>query len=423
VARAEPSVETAAAGRGFGSNRTRFALAAALVLGACAAWATLGRPARAPGLVRKQLHADMRAGRLARCAESLAWLARHDRWTSEDRMVQAWVAKGLGRPDDGLAALSGIDSDDPLAPRALLTAALIEFQRDRARSAEASLLAALRIDPAFAPVRHELVRLYSRQQRLAALNEQFRALARQGALDFTHLHFWCLTRNANWNAAADVEALGRSVRADVDDAASRRALADGLRRLGRLDEAGALVASLPETDPDARVLRVRLALDRGDPDGAQRLAGGGPDNHAALAQLRGQLALVRGDGPAAVRHLRTAHRLEPDDRQTLFALASALRIVGEPTAARPFAAAVRRYDALRAVAAKLENPSAATDGDLLRAVGAASEAVGRRSEARAWYLLAVRCNPLDAQAQQSLYRLGDAPTDVSPVGVDGTVAD
>ena len=49
----------------------------------------------------------------------------------------------------------------------------------------------------------------------------------------------------------------------------------------------------------------------------------------------------------------------------------------------------------------------AGDADLMRQIGAACAALGRKEEARAWYKLAIGLDPLDSIAQQALFRLND----------------
>ena len=66
---------------------------------------------------------------------------------------------------------------------------------------------------------------------------------------------------------------------DPDDRASRLALAEDNRRLGRLSEAESALARLPSNDPDARAARVRLALDGGRMDVAADLLAKGPADH------------------------------------------------------------------------------------------------------------------------------------------------
>jgi hypothetical protein len=67
--------------------------------------------------------------------------------------------------------------------------------------------------------------------------------------------------------------------------------------------------------------------------------------------------------------------------------------------------------------ARLEDPASTRDPNLLRKIGSACESIGRRTEARVWYQLAIARNPLDRDAQQRLVRLGTSPTDIPPVAV------
>jgi tetratricopeptide (TPR) repeat protein len=361
------------------------------------------------------LHDDLRNGRTDRCVEQLRWLARHDRLTTEDLMIQARVAQLENRLPDAIGALARIDRRDPLAPRALLMLGLIELQQFRARPAEEAFLAALAIDDGLTSARHELVRIYSRQQRPRERDKQFRALAERNALDFTHLRFWNLTRNSSWNPKDDIETLARWVQADSGDHASRLALAEGLTRLGQVAEAEALLGTEPDANPDVRAFRARLAMGRGDLEAAARLVAQGPAEHASLAQLRGQLALSRHDGSGAVCHLRLAHRLDPDNRSVMNSLAIALKLSDQTEAATSLQGAVRRYELLSSYLSRLEGRDAASDVPLLRQVGAACESVGRLSEARAWYHLAIERDPLDKDAQQGFHRTSADRPDLPPL--------
>ena len=96
-----------------------------------------------------------------------------------------------------------------------------------------------------------MIQLYSRQQRFAQLDAQFSALADRDRLDFDYLRFWFMTRGAPWDAKDDVDALRRYVDADAEDRWSRLALAEGLRRLGRVEEAEQLLQPMPDVDPEA----------------------------------------------------------------------------------------------------------------------------------------------------------------------------
>lgn len=187
-----------------------------------------------------------------------------------------------------------------------------------------------------------------------------------------------------------------------------------MRRTSRIDRARELLRPLADDDPDALALRAQLALDRGDQEEASRLLAGSSRSHAGLARLRGLLALARRDAPAAVRELCLAYRLEPDDRQTIVSLGTALTLLGDRDAARAVQDAVGRLRTYDAIVSRLASPEAAGPV-LFGQIGTAAEAIGRRSEARAWYQLAIARDPLQAEAQQGLFRLGRATTDTPPV--------
>jgi tetratricopeptide (TPR) repeat protein len=375
-----------------------------------ALWSLVDRRGWTPQTVRTRMYADLRAGRLADCWAALTWLEHQDRLIAEDWMVRARIEQLQGRPNDALNSLKRVDDRDPLAAQAWLMSGLIELERRRARAAEVALKKAIELDPGQAAARLELIQLYSRQQRFAQLDAQFSALADRDRLDFDYLRFWFMTRGAPWDAKDDVDALRRYVDADAEDQWSRVALAEGLRRLGRVEEAEQVLQPMPDVDPEALALRAQLALDRGDIERVERLLAGGSAAHPRLAQLRGQLALKRGDGVSALGHFQAAYTAKQDDCITLTGLATALRQTGQTKAAEPFLAQIRHYNAMPALIDRLIAAKAATDADLQRRLGSLCEAIGRRSEARAWYRLAAANNPLDAEAQQALFRLRPAAT-------------
>lgn len=360
-------------------------------------------PTAAELLSRAQ--ADYQAGHYASAEANLARLARIRRPTPMDRMARALVAEARGRVGDALDELDGIPGDDPLAALAELRAGQIEVKRGRLRHAESHLLVALEKDPNLAPARSQLAYIDNVQLRLDEMDEQMDALSKLGSLEFDSLLHWSKTRNVAWNPAPDCQALAKSVANDADDRASRLALADGLRQLGRLDETDLVLAPLPDSDTEARVRRAQLALDRGQEERADRLLANGPEDHSGLAKLRGQLALRRRDPAKAIPHLRSALAAKPDDRTTLNALGLALRLAGDERAARACLVAVRHHDEVTPLIAYAATPKGKIDPKLPARVGAACEAAGRLAEASAWYRLAIARNPLDATAQQAIDRL------------------
>src|SRR5262249_21373418 len=173
---------------------------------------------------------------------------------------------------------------------------------------------------------------------------QFSALDDRDQLDFDRLRFWSMTRSEPWDAKDDVETLRRYVEADAEDQWSRLALVEGLRRLGRIDEAQHFLQPLSDDDQEVLAHRAAIVRDQGDLECMERLLAGGPANHPRLAQLRGQLALRRGDGAAALRHFQVAYTANRDDPITLTGLATALKQTGQTKAAEPFLVQIRHYD-------------------------------------------------------------------------------
>ena len=259
-------------------------------------------------LLLERAQADYQAGRYGRAESGLAQLARLRDPTPMDRMARALVAEALGRGEAALAELARIGGDDPLVPLAELRAGRIERNRANLRRAEGHFLAALGRDPTLAQARNELAYIYNVQLRLDEMDAQMDALSRLDALGFDSLLHWSKTRNVTWNPASDCEALARSVAADPGDRRSRLALADGLRQLGRRDEADAILAPLPASDPEGlrptQHARHRPRRPRAGRAMAVRRAGGPrgpgqgprPARTAATRPGRGRASPPDGDG-------------------------------------------------------------------------------------------------------------------------------
>jgi tetratricopeptide (TPR) repeat protein len=380
-----------------------------LAVGLAASILVLARPGPSPDRLREEARSDLDAGQFDRAATALGRLDRLGPPTAEDRMLRARVAIARGRTEEALAELTRVPEDHPLAIEARFRQGQLELRRGRTRAAEAALLHALRLYPGLIQARRELVYIYGMQLRRAELGAQFRALAALGPLSFTDVFLWCLTRGCTWDPAETVQALGQFLQADPGDRWSRLGLVESLRQLGRLDEAEDLLSALPASDPEAQVIRVRLALDRGDNAAAEALLTKGeeqgPADHPGLDLLRGRMALLRHDGPAAVRNLRAAYAGAPDDRDVQFHLGQALRFVGEREAAEPLLLAAKQQDVLAALVSRCASESERADPKLTLRLGVACEAAHRLPEAIAWYKLALDRDPLDSQAQRALERL------------------
>lgn len=392
--------------RRAGGRRVAWIGAAVVALAAAIAVGALARRPVDPDRLFREARAALDAGQSDRAQQIVNRLARLRAPGPFDRLLRAQVAEARGRPDDAVAELDAVADSHPLAPVARVLAGQIEVKRYRLRAAEAQFLRAVAREPKAVQAHRELSYLYNIQQRQDELDRELNALSELNELTVERLVHWGKTRNVVWKPDRDCEELAKFLAADPDDRLSRLALAEGLRRLDRRDEAERVLAPLPASDPDARARRALIALDRGDIGAVESLLAGGPADHPLLAKLRGQLAISRGDFPAAVAHLRRAYRADPTDRAVQQGLGSALRRTGDEVAAGPLLAAARRHDALTPLISRASSPEAGADPALPAKLGAACEAAGRLYEARAWYKIAVARDPLDRPAQQSVFRLG-----------------
>jgi tetratricopeptide (TPR) repeat protein len=271
--------------------------------------------------------------------------------------------------------------------------------------AEAALLRAIEFDSSLIQARRELIYLYGMQLRRRDLSEQFEALSRFIPLSYDEAFLWCLSRGLDWDAREQYDTLRRFLTADPSDRRSRLALAECLARMGRPAEADRELSQLDQSDPDVRAARARLALDAGRRDAAERLLSLGPAGHAGIARLRGKLALLARDVPGALAYYRVAERSAPPDRETLRGLAQALTMGGAAAEAEPYLRLAKAHDAVAALIPRASTKDGRNDPSLPSRLGAACEAAGLYPEAKAWYTLAVKKNPLDQAAQAALYRL------------------
>jgi tetratricopeptide (TPR) repeat protein len=381
-------------------------------LGAGAAIVALAWRGPGPDRLRAQAEAALDAGQFDRAAAALSQLERHSPPTVDDWMLRARVAIARGRTAEAVAALERVPDDHPRAAEARFRQGQLELRRGRVRAAETALLEALRRYPRLVQARRELVYIYGMQLRRAELGAQFRALAALGPLSYTDAFVWTLTRGCTWDPAETVKMLGRFVQADPDDRWSRLGLAESLRQLGKAGEAEQVLSRLADDDLDARAARVRAALDRGDIGAAETLLAAGHADHPGLALLRGRLALLRHDGAAAARHLRSAWGAASDDRDVQFYLGQALKLTGDKAAAAPLLAAAEKQDALAGLVALAATELGRSDPRLPHRLGAACEAAGRRPEAMAWYKLAFARDPIDTEVRNALERLeASGPTE------------
>ncbi len=254
--------------------------------------------------------------------------------------------------------------------------------------------------------RRELVYIYNVQHRQAELDRVLGELLELDRLDFPYVLHWTKTRNTVWNPNGDLPALKKFVAADPEDRWSRLALVEALRRLDRPDEAVETLAPLPDSDPEARVERVLLAMGREDYAATEALLAGGPADHPGLAPAPRPARAAeprRPGGGAAV-----PHRAWPPTRPTAWrsrAWGTALGTLGRADEARSFLEAARRHDALWALVSAPRPPRArTTPGCRTSSAWPAPRSAGT-SRPAPWLRLAVRRDPLDQEGQKVLYRL------------------
>ncbi|HEV3120490.1 MAG TPA: tetratricopeptide repeat protein [Isosphaeraceae bacterium] len=347
--------------------------------------------------------------RFERTEMLLNQLARLRAPTPMDSLLHAQVALAHGRPDEALADLERVPDGNAMGSQARLQEGQLELRRARARAAEQCYLRALALDPHLVQARRELVYIYGMQLRRRALGEQFKLLSEQTLLNFQDVFTWCLTRGCVWEPAEAANDLKRWVTADPSDRWSRLALADNLRQMHLEGEAEAALRPLSDSDPDARAIRVMIAFDQNDLASAQRILDEGKADSPELARLRGRLAVMNKDGKSALAYFRQANAADPDNRDTLFYLALALRMTGQDQAAKPYFEKARKLDALEVLVKRASAAKARENRQLALELGAACAAVGRIPEARAWYKVAIDRDPLDVEAQKALALLEKDP--------------
>jgi tetratricopeptide (TPR) repeat protein len=374
------------------------------------------RTATPPDAVWGAGEAALKAGRIDEAEAAASRLARLREPTPLDWLLRAQVDMARGRTDEALAKLARVPDEHPVAAQARLMAGQLELRRDRARIAEQHFREALRLDPGLVPAHRELIYIYGYQLRRPELNAEFRALSELTELSFENVFHWCLLRNSTWEPGEAAEQLAIFIEADPEDRWSRLALAENYRRMGLLDDAEAALKPLAETDPQARAMRIMLALDRHQDSRAEQMLASGPADDPALARLRGKLALARRDGKAAVRFFRIAQADDPENRDALFGLINALTMIGDNQSAAPLRETAKNVELLNTLVQRAASAQGRNDHKLLQELGAACAALGHYAEARAWYRVAIARDPLDTQSQQALFRLAgrDQPAPAEP---------
>jgi tetratricopeptide (TPR) repeat protein len=370
------------------------------------------RPRTDPDHLWRVAEGAFLAGRWDLARSSLARLERLRPRTALDLMLEAQLAIAERNSEQAFAALSKIPDDHSIAPQAHLLAGRLWRQEHRLRNAEAEFRRALKLQPGLIEAHKELIYILGIQSRRREVDAEFRDLARLTRLTHHDLFTWALTHFTHWNPdiVADLDSF---IAADPEDRLSRLAVVELLlERPG--DEVDSyierILKPLPDSDPDALALRITFAFNRGRYDEAERLIAGAPERHPRLARIRGEMALRRHDIDGAIRHFKQALSDEPYDRVSPMQLAQALRLKGDKAAADAYLAGVQRLNKVYNQIVKVRNPSQGNAISDLAELGKSCEEAGLLEEARGWFTLAISVNPLDAEAQRSLARLGNDST-------------
>lgn len=339
--------------------------------------------------------------------------------TALDWMLRARIAEAKGLLAEAIEDLKHIPDSDVIGSQAWLKAGQIEVARNRARDAEAAYRRALALNPDQVQAYRELAYLFALQRRKAECDAQFRALSERTPANYIRAFAWCQNYCELWDPKEAIPTLGRFIAADPSDRHSRLALAKCYVTSNQLDLAADTLHPLPDSDPDARALRVRLAINRGEFELAQNLVRDGPPDHVRLNVYRGQLAFPTDAGKAA-GYYRAALRQDPEDRDALHGLGLALRKLGDAQAGHYLDLAERHDKLRRTIQASVTTIH--TDRKLFATLGEICESLQRLEEARIWYQLAIERDPLDTQSQQALSRVketdreqrSDSPSKAGP---------
>jgi tetratricopeptide (TPR) repeat protein len=325
--------------------------------------------------------------------------------TSLDWMLRARIAEAQGHLALAIENLKHIPDSDEISSQAWLKAGQIELARNRARAAEAALRHALAANPEQLQAYRELAYLFALERRKADCDAQFRALAQRIPMGHFFAFAWCQNYCELWDPKEAIPILSRFITADPTDRVARLALANCYETDNNLGSAEETLRPLPDSDPDARALRTVLAIDRGEIEIAQKLAGDGPSDHVRLNVCRGKLALA-ADAAKAAAYYRSALRQDPEDRDALHGLGISLRKQGDPKA-REYLDLAERHDKLRRTIQESVH-TLETDRKLFSKLGQICESLNRLDEARIWYRLAIERDPFDTESERALNRLKQA---------------
>jgi len=328
--------------------------------------------------------------------------------------------QALGHPEEAGRAWDRVPGDSPFAPAAAMFRARLALKGDRIAEAEGPLLAAIKGKGALATeARETLVRLYKIEGRFG----EARALVLGGWGSYPDssglLRELEKLGSNNPMAVTEIrEALEKASKNAPDDDRIWLGWANYSTRTGRLDEARhRLDACLKRRPDDPAVWKGWLdwANANQDPAEVEKALRRLPPEWLAPAEiltLRAWFAALAGDDGRERRAQGDLLLREPGDLKALERLADIALRAGKADEAA-------RLRARRAELARLRIEYAGRLFDRSRSEPAVTarmaESLGRLFEASSLWALALKANPADAEARESLARLKEAQARV-PAG-------
>ncbi|QEH32842.1 hypothetical protein OJF2_13260 [Aquisphaera giovannonii] len=324
-----------------------------------------------------------------------------------DRMLRARIARERGRPEEAIAELGRIPDSSAVGAKARLFEGQIEMGLHRARLAERAFLRSLELEPRQVQPYRELISIYTMQQRRKDCDALFRDLVGFAELDHILSYAWSQNECGLLDPNEAVGILRECVAADPEDRWSRLALATTYLWTHAHDELKDTLAPLPADDPDARAIRVESAMDRGEVEEAERLAGGPPSGSPRLELARAKLSLGRADPRASADAFRRVLEAEPSNREATRCLGLLLHRLGDPEGEAYLKAAALRDELRRTIHEAIHGD--VTDPRLYVRLGTLCESLGLAGQARAWYRLVLGKEPANAEARRAVERLAGEP--------------
>lgn len=365
-----------------------------------------------PETVYENCLALVEANRFDEAQDVLDHLSRLRSPTPLDHGLKARILMSKQKDQEAVEELAVIPDSHPLAVWARLRQGQLLRKNDYLKQAETAFQSVIKLDPRSVEARRELVYVLGLQLRRAELNRNFLELSRLTTLNAKEVWVWCMVRDLVWwTPEEQVPILERATQSDSSDDWSRLALAEVLRRTGKPELAESQLEKLPSDWPNGIVKKAEIELEQGRIEETTKLLETLPETEPCASTLRGRLALAAGDSNKAITFFEIADRADPGRRDILGDLGRAWSLNGDPEKGREFATVAGKVDELNNLLLKSETTIHLSDVAQWRDLANACLKAGRANEARAWLSLIIQKNPLDSEAQKSIFQIDRQNTD------------